>query len=71
MCPLTNAILVDPVLCTGDGQTYERAAIMQWLAASDVSPVTQQPLGSRDLVPNHALRSIIQVSQARSSREQE
>ena len=71
VCPLTHAVLVDPVLCTGDGQTYERAAITQWLAALDsqTSPVTGQPLVSRDLVPNHALRSIIQAAQARSSRQ--
>ena len=61
VCPLTHAVLVDPVLCTGDGQTYERSAITQWLAASDsqTSPVTGQPLVSLDIVPNHALRSII------------
>ena len=66
-CPLTHALLVDPVLCTGDGQTYERTAILRWLAASDASPVTGQPLTSRDILPNHALRSIIQAAQARSS----
>ena len=67
ICPLTHAILADPVVCTGDGQTYERSTMMQWLAASDVSPVTGQPLVSRDLLPNHALRSIIQAAQARPS----
>ena len=67
MCPLTHAVFVDPVLCTGDGQTYERSAITEWLAASDTSPVTGHPLASRDLLPNHALRSIIQASQTRSS----
>ena len=71
MCPLTHAILVDPVVCTGDGQTYERAAITQWLATSDASPVTGQLLASRDLLPNHALRSIIEATQARPSRQQE
>ena len=68
LCPLTKAVLVDPVLCTGDGQTYERSAITQWLAASDTSPVTGQPLTSREVLPNHALRSIIQAEQARASR---
>ena len=68
LCPLAKAVLVDPVLCTGDGQTYERSAITQWLAASATSPVTGQPLASRDLLPNHALRSIIQAEQARASR---
>jgi U-box domain len=67
ICPLTHTVLADPVLCTGDGQSYERPAIVQWLTASDVSPVTGQPLVSRDLVPNRALRSIIQAAQARPS----
>ena len=67
LCPLTHAVFVDPVLCRGDGQTYERSAITQWLAASDTSPVTGQPLASLDLLPNHALRSIIQAAQARPS----
>ena len=66
VCPLSHAVLADPVVCTGDGQTYERSAITQWLAASDTSPVTGQPLVSHDLLPNHALRSIIQAAQARS-----
>ena len=71
VCPLTHTILVDPVLCTGDGHSYERSAIVQWLAASDTSPVTGQPLASRDLLPNHALRSIIAIhaAQARSSQQ--
>ena len=67
LCSLTHTVLVDPVLCTGDGQTYERSAITNWLAASDTSPVTGQPLVSRDLLPNHALRSIIQAAQVRPS----
>ena len=67
MCPLTHAVLADPVLCTGDGQTYERSAITQWLAASDTSPVTGQRLTSRDILPNHALRSIIEAAQARAA----
>jgi U-box domain len=70
VCPLTRAILDDPVLCTGDGQSYERSAIRQWLAASDTSPVTGQPLVSRDLVPNRALRSIIQAARASTLRQQ-
>jgi U-box domain len=67
LCPLTHAVFADPVLCRGDGQTYERSAITQWLAAADTSPVTGQPLVSRDILPNHALRSIIQAARARPS----
>lgn len=51
--------MVDPVLLMPDGQTYERAAILEWLEQNATSPVTGQPLTSKDMVPNHALRSLI------------
>ena len=68
VCPLSHAVLVDPVLCTGDGQTYERSAITEWLAAADTSPVTGQPLTSRDLLPNHTFRCMIQAAQDHAAR---
>ena len=58
-CPLTLEVMVDPVLCA-DGHTYERFAIEQWLIVHSVSPKTNEPLESSRLVPNHALRSMIQ-----------
>ena len=52
---------MDPVILVGDQHTYERSAIKAWLAAGkDVSVVTGQPLSSKDVVPNHALRSLIE-----------
>jgi hypothetical protein len=50
----------DPVICT-DGHTYERSSIEKWLVRRASSPMTNQPL-SRPvvLIPNHALRSIIE-----------
>lgn len=58
-CPLTLEVMVDPVLCA-DGHTYERFAIEQWLIVHKVSPKTNEVLDSTRLVPNHALRSMIQ-----------
>ena len=29
-CPITQVLFVDPVLCVGDGETYERYAIERW-----------------------------------------
>ena len=53
--------MVDPVILVGDQHTYERSAIEVWLAAGNhVSVVTGQPLSSKDVVPNHALRSLIE-----------
>lgn len=44
-----------------DGGSYEHAAIKQWLAANDTSPVTGRRLHSRSIVPNRALRSLIEA----------
>ena len=53
------------VLCVGDGHSYEEAAISEWLQSHDTSPVTGQPLATTDLLPNHALRQMIQAASAR------
>ena len=59
ICPITQAALEDPVICT-DGHTYERAAIERWFSGGRMtSPVTNQRLRDRTLIPNHALRSAI------------
>ena len=52
-------------LCVGDGYSYEQSAITQWLQSHDTSPVTGQLLATTDLLPNHALRQMIQAASAR------
>ena len=42
VCPITQAVMEDPVM-TADGHTYERAAIEQWLREHDTSPNTGEP----------------------------
>lgn len=59
ICPITQDIMVDPVVCV-DGQTYERAAIEEWFENHQTSPNTNKVLESKMLIPNHALRSVIQ-----------
>lgn len=59
ICPITREPMEDPVICT-DGHTYERYAIEMWLQSNMRSPKTNQPLLSRELIPNHALRSSIE-----------
>ena len=60
MCPITHVVMTDPVVAA-DGHTYERSAIMEWLASSKgaTSPMTASPLTSTTLIPNHALRGAI------------
>jgi len=53
----------DPVIAA-DGQTYERSAIQGWLAAMGSgpprSPVTGQPMPTAALLPNLAIRELLQ-----------
>ncbi|CAI5512179.1 unnamed protein product [Closterium sp. Naga37s-1] len=51
-------MMVNPVLAA-DGHTYEKEAIESWLESSDRSPMTNEQLPSKDLVPNHAVRAMI------------
>ena len=54
--------MVQAVICVGDGHSYEQFAITQWLQSHSTSPVTGQPLATADLLPNHALRQMIQAA---------
>ncbi len=54
-CPITADVMVDPVQGT-DGQTYERAAIIQALNIKNESPITRQPMTITDLRINASIR---------------
>ncbi|CAE7760269.1 PUB51 [Symbiodinium sp. CCMP2456] len=58
-CPITQDLMEDPVVAS-DGTSYERRAIEHWLQSHRTSPLTNLPLASDDLIPNNALRSVIQ-----------
>ena len=60
MCPITQELMVDPVVDT-EGNTYEREAITQWLASNCTSPVTRSLLVLADLTPNRALQHVIEA----------
>ena len=51
----------DPVICVGDGHTYEREGIEQWFRNSSKSPSTGRTLSAQEkmLVPNHSIRQAI------------
>ena len=57
-CAITMEVMRDPVT-TFDGLSYERAAIESWLREHDTSPLTGEPLPSKMLIPNTALRNQI------------
>eukprot|EP01065_Artemidia_motanka_P007056 TRINITY_DN1346_c0_g1_i1.p1 TRINITY_DN1346_c0_g1~~TRINITY_DN1346_c0_g1_i1.p1 ORF type:complete len:734 (+),score=222.18 TRINITY_DN1346_c0_g1_i1:69-2270(+) len=59
ICPITHTVMEDPV-SDPEGNTFERRAIMEWLATGQrVSPLTRRPLSAGDLAPNRALRQAI------------
>lgn len=65
-CPITEEKMHEPVFCSLDGHTYEKAAIEQWLNNHSFSPIDNTkaiPAGqtSRDvLFANLAIRSAIE-----------
>jgi hypothetical protein len=57
ICPITLQMFRDPVVA-GDGQTYERAAIVQWITEHGTSPITRQPLNINELQSDDYLRNL-------------
>lgn len=58
LCPLTMEAMFDPVL-DAEGNTFERASLIQWLKQSPTSPISRQPLSKRMVIANNALRDAI------------
>jgi len=60
-CPITRAIMINPVTLISDGHTYEASAIQQWFQISGrrLSPMTGQRVRSTNTTPNHTLRKAI------------
>jgi sacsin len=60
VCPVTQKTMVDPVIAT-DGHTYERKAIEEWFGKGKrTSPMTGLQLDNINLIPNIALRQVIE-----------
>ena len=58
LCPITHNIMSNPYI-DNDGNTYEYAAIMQWLQNNNTSPITRNNLHSSHLKPNRSLFELI------------
>jgi hypothetical protein len=61
ICSITMNLLKDPVIAA-DGHTYEREAITNWLKDNNRSPITNQPLKNKELIPNMKLISILKTN---------
>ena len=57
-CSISCELMVDPCFAA-DGHSYERANITAWLASHDTSPLTNEALPHKMVVPNHALKALI------------
>jgi hypothetical protein len=60
VCPITLLEITDPVMDC-NGHTFERVAIEQWYRTHDTSPITNQVVSNKNLVPNYALKQIIEA----------
>ena len=50
----------DPVMCVGDGMTYDRISIETWLnAGNGTSPITGLPLSNTTLAPSQVVKNMI------------
>ncbi|KAK1263629.1 U-box domain-containing protein 21 [Acorus gramineus] len=60
-CPISLDLMKDPVTLS-TGITYDRQSIETWLdsGSTPTCPVTNLPLDNLDLIPNHAIRHMIQ-----------
>ena len=60
LCPITQELMVDPVLAE-DGRTYERLAIVKWLATKSTSPLDPScSIDASQLRPNRAVKEAIE-----------
>ena len=67
-CPITHDTMLDLVI-DKEGNSFERAAIMDWLRNHNTSPVTRNPLYADDLTENRALRNTIREHYERIGKE--
>lgn len=58
ICPISLDIMTHP-LVSRSGHRFERSAIQAWLAKAGVNPLTRQPMGLRDLIPDYHLEDEI------------
>jgi hypothetical protein len=57
-CPISLQVMTEPVM-DPEGNTYEKASILAWLARTPISPITRSPLTAAMLTPNRALANAI------------
>jgi hypothetical protein len=64
-CPITCELITTPVI-DPDGNTYEKAAIINWIGANGKSPITRNDLSADQLYDNNALDALIDEEKERT-----
>jgi hypothetical protein len=64
-CPITFGLMNDPVI-DPEGNTFERAAIENWIRAHNTSAITRNPVSVKDLYPNNAIARLLEEEKGRS-----
>ena len=57
-CPITGEPMKEPMV-DPEGVSYEKEAILEWLSRNSTSPITRNVLRPDQLVPNRALRDLL------------
>ena len=60
MCCITCDVMRSPAMVTRTGRTYDRAAIERWISEHRTDPMSRTAISLDDLVPNFAIRSLIE-----------
>merc|ERR1711976_589183 len=58
--PITQDIMIDPVIATKSGITYDKTALLLALNKKPECPITRKPMDQNDIFPNLALKNMIQ-----------
>lgn len=59
-CPISEDILVDPVVLVETGQTYDRQSVERWFREGHNScPLTSKVLTTKQLVPNFIVKGLV------------
>jgi hypothetical protein len=64
-CPITFDLIHIPVI-DPEGNTFEKAAILNWIRANGNSPITRSSVNAKDLYPNHAIAELLNQEKGKS-----
>jgi hypothetical protein len=63
--PITFSLMHNPVI-DPEGNTYERAAIENWIEVNHTSPITRTTVSVNDLYPNNAIVALLEEEKGKS-----